>query len=314
MTKISIVFCGGVGIALGKSIEKAKFGFHEVVAIDTSHRSINHASFADKKLVITSDQNEKPVTFDDVEHLTKMQRQQVLNTIGDPHGLIIVAGLGGAAGTGISTIVAQLAKERGIMVLSFVTLPFEFEDGGRKLNGIKGMTGLFNSCHNVLAISNEQISATHGPNTPYWQMLGESAFALENYLWHTCGCLTRQGIVAVDFEDMRVVFNLKDEGCISRIGWGEASGSDKGLVAARKALAHPFLHPVTASEIRGASVSIRARHQVLKMHDVNAAMNEIKSYLPDDSWVLFSADYDDSLGEEMQLSIVLNSRPSLDLI
>ncbi len=306
VSKITLVACGGAGIAMTRRIDKAKYGLHEIIAIDTSARTLRSATHADKTLLITNDKGQKPDSANSACHWAGEQQGSIRQIIGNTHMVIIVTGLGGSAGTGIANIVDQIAMGIGALTVAFAGLPFAFEDDERQANARAGFHELSLNTDNALALPNDLLLASLGPDATVSDVLEESSTALANYLWNTCGCITHQGLVGMDFEDVRTVFGFRDENCTSTIGWGEASGYERGQLAAQRALAHPLLISTNEGQIRSASVSIRARFGGLKMREVNSVLNEVKTILPDDIHVIFSADRDESLGDLMQVSIILN--------
>lgn len=304
--KIALVACGGAGIEMTRAIDKAKFGLHEIIAIDTSGRALRSATHADKTLLIRSNKGQKPDSADSAWRWAAEQHGNIREIIGNPHMVIIVTGLGGSAGTGIANIVDQIALGSGAFTVAFAGLPFAFEDDERQANGRGGFHALSLNTDNSLALPNDLLLASLGPDATVSEVLQESSTALAHYLWNVCGCITRAGLVGIDFEDVRTALDFRDENCTSAIGWGEAGGSERGRFAAKRALAHPLLLTTNQGQIRGVSVSIRARSGSLKMLEVNLVMNEVKTIVPDDAHVIFSADYDDSLGDLMQVSIIIN--------
>jgi cell division protein FtsZ len=304
-TKITLVACGGAGIAMTRNIDKSKYGFQEIVALDTSKRSLINATHADRTFLITNEKVEKPTSANSACHWAGEQHNEIRQMLGDTHMVIIITTLGGSAGTGIANIVNQVAMNSGILTLGFADLPFAFEDSVRQENARLGLDAFVKNTDNTMAMSNSRLLASLGPDSTVDDLLQESSTALKHYLWNTCGCLTNAGLVGIDFEDVRTIFGMRGENCVSTMGWGEARGIDRGKIAAKHALAHPLLQPFDATKIKGVSVSIRAGNNNLKFREINSVMNEINSVMPDESYVVFSANHDESLVDILQVSLIL---------
>lgn len=305
-----LVACGSAAIAMTRHIDKSRFGLSEIIAIDTSSKALRYAKHADKRILISTDDGKKPDSAMAAWSWADKARNEIEKAIANPYLVIIVTGLGGSAGTGICNVVNQVALTKGALTVAFATMPFSFEDSQRQSNGQAGYKALVANSSNVLAVSSEHMLRELGPNMTFSDMLSASDAALRNYLWHVSGCITRQGIVGIDFEDVRTVLDFRNEGYSSRIGWGEATGSNRGASAARKALSHPMLQLKDANSISGVSVSMRANRKSLKMREINQAMNEVKARCPDSTHIVFSADYDESLDDWMQISIITNGKHS----
>lgn len=303
--RIGLVSCGSAGIAMCRGIDKISYGLNSIIALDTSSRALRSMDNADHLLLIKTERGHKPQTQSQVDKSIRRSRDKVEQFLRPLHGVILVSGLGGPAGTAGILAVAEMAQNLGISVFSFVTTPFEFECQGRHSMSQMGLHRLRTLTDNLLLVQEKPADMVC-----HERLLGneteERHTALRHYLWNACGCVTRYGMVGIDFEDIKAVLDQKQSGLISHIGWGEAVGADRAQVATLNALKHPYLLPLEASPSRSVSVSIRARYSLLKMREVNTVMKTIKALCTDDeTLIIFSADYDESLGERIQVSVVL---------
>lgn len=304
-TRIGLVACGSAGIAMCRSIDKGTYGLDAIIALDTNSRALHSMANVDHRLLIKSEQGQKPQTQSQVDKSIRRSREKVEQLLGQLHAVILVSGLGGIAGTSSILAVAEVAHNLGISAFSFVTTPFEFECLSRHSISQMGLHRLRQLTENLLLVQDKP-----GDMVRHERLLGnvieERHTALRHYLWNTCGCVTHYGMVGLEFEDIKIALNQRQSGLISRIGWGEAVGTDRAKVATLNALEHLNLLPLEASPSRSISVSIRARHSLLKMREVNTVMKTIKTLCPDDeTLIIFSAGYDESLAERIQVSIVL---------
>lgn len=303
--RIGLVACGSAGIAMCRGLDKIAYGLDTIIALDTSSRALRSMDNAEHRFLIKSERGHKPQTQSQVDKSIRRSQEKIEQLLRPLHGVILVSGLGGPAGTASILAVAEMAQQLGISAFSFVTTPFEFECQRRHATSQMGLHCLRELTDNLLLIQDKP-----GDMVRHERLLGnaieERHTALRHYLWNACGCVTHYGLVGIDFEDIRTVLNQRQSGLISRIGWGEAVGVERALGATLNALEHPYLLPLEESPSRSISVSIRARRSLLKMREVNTVMQTIKALCADDeTHIIFSADYDESLGERIQVSIVL---------
>lgn len=314
MPRISLVACGGAGIAMAREISKAEYGLHEIIAIDTDAFALRRAANADRIVLISSGDGSMPLSHHDVRRLAVEQRDTIADAIGQPDLVIVLAGLGGAAGTGVSGVVSRVARDSGTPTRSFATLPSADEWESRRVAGEDGFVELARCCHNTLAFPLGLLpvakAADAGGENERLAVAG-----LRHYLENTCGSVTRCTFVANDFEDLQLVLDQSEPGTqnsVSSIGWGEAAGAGRALQAVRAALDHPLLVSMSEGSVRGVSVAIRAHVGRLGLAELGAAMNAVTERLGDsDASIIFSADYDNTLDDRMRVSVLLSRDPEL---
>jgi cell division protein FtsZ len=309
MPKISLVACGGAGITMAREISKVAYGLHEIIAVDTDAFALRGASNADKAVLISSGDGSVPLSHHDAQRLAAEQRDKIADAIGQTDLVIVLAGLGGAAGTGISSVVGNVARSHGTPTRAFVVLPSIDEGEGRCGAGDDGFLNLSRCCHNTLAFPLGLLpvakAADAGGENERLAVAG-----LRHYLENTCGSVTRCALVSNDFEDLQLVLDQSEPGTqnpVSGIGWGEAVGPGRAAMAAKAALDHPLLVSVTKKNVRGLSVAIRAHEDNLDLEELGAVMNEITRRLGNsDASIVFSADYDDALADRIGVSVVVS--------
>lgn len=304
--RIGLIACGSAGIAMCCNIDKVTYGLDSIIALDTSSRALRSMENANHRLLIKSTRGYKPQTQSQVVKGVRRSQATLEQLLRPFHGVILVSGLGGPSGTGSILAVAEMAQNLGISTFSFVTTPFEFECQRRHSTSQMGLHHLRGLTDNLLLVQEEARDTGH-----LERLLGhaieERHTALRHYLWNTCGCVTQYGLVGIDFEDIKAVLNQRESGLISFIGWGEAIGEDRAGVAALNALEHPNLGALKSSPCNRISVSIRARRSLLKMREIQTVMQTIRvQHADDETFTIFSADYDESLGDRMQVSIILS--------
>lgn len=307
---ISLIAIGSAGITMARRIDKTRYGFDRIVAIDTSERALRLASNADQKILLASEAGKKPASAELARRCALEQADVLVSALGDSSLVVIVAGLGGAAGTGISGVVATLAKGIGALTLVFASMPFAFEDLAHQAQASEGLQRLQRTADHVLAISNEDQGQRFGEHLGMDALLQRQLAALGNYLWHASAA-RGTGFVGIDLEDVLSALAMHGQPHVARIFWGEAAGPDRSEFAIRRALVGQQDRPDGKFRLFSVSVSIRAMRDgpySLKMREINTVMNVVKR-LPgcdDVSSLIFSGDYDEALGEKLQVSVVAN--------
>lgn len=301
--RVVLVACGSSGLQLCSNIDKALYGLERVIALDTSPMALRRFRGVDQSILLTTASGRKPEIASELEVVVRAQELQIANAISGAHEVIVVSSFGGTSGTNLASFVAQIARKQGAFTAGFVGLPFGFESNNRHLLASAGLDRMLSSADSVVVI------ADTSPFVANQNMLLDTAVlerkqALANYLWNTCGCVARYGLVGMDFEDIRTTLGMP--GLISRIGWGTASGAGRAADAIRLALMHPMLAGADLTRPKSVSVSIRSSHSRLRMREVNIVMGQLKSHIQtEETLVIFSADYDERLGEHLEVSVIV---------
>lgn len=313
--RISLVACGGAGIAMAREISKAAYGLHEIIAIDTDAHAFQGMANADKTLLMTKVDGKRPSNYLEAQRWATGQRAKIAEAIGQADLAIIVTGLGGAASTGISSVVCRTARDNGMQTRSFATLPSidEGKEGGSFSDD--GFLDLSKYCHNTLAFPFDLLPVPEGSDAQAERACLAIA-GLEHYLENTCGSVTRCAFVGNDFEDMQWVLDQGEWGRqnpSSTIGWGEASGTSRVFEATQHALNHPLLFPMNKGKVRGVSVSIRAQGDSLRLEEIGTVMTALKERLGEfDAPIVFSADNDSAHHvDRVRVSVLLSHDPEL---
>lgn len=309
-----LVACGGAGIAMTKGIDKVTYGISRIVALDTDKLALRHAHHCDAVYWVRRKDGSEATSGDETWHAAEESKDKIAQLIGTPDLAIIVVGLGGATGFGLPYMAARCAKQAGATSVAFATLPLAYEGDEVPALALAGQSVLNQEVDNLLTYDHRLVDRLLPAFSGYASVYDYAVQGLRQYLWNTVGCLTRQGIVGIDFEDVRTVVNHKpnDEGReglyswpTSKLGWGSASGPDRAYQAAAMALRHPLIEADHLGALHGASVSIRASRLTLKMKVVNEVVSVIKEHCDPDIHLIFSADADDTLGDCLQVSVIL---------
>ena len=226
-------------------------------------------------------------------------RELIQEAISNTDMLFIVAGMGGGTGTGAAPIIAQLAREMGILVVGAVTKPFTFEGSTRMKiakNGIKELTQKVDS---LIAIPNDKLLDVYGRDFDLMHAFNGANDVLCGAVQGITELITNPGVINVDFADVRSVLSMSP---ISMMGSGKASGVDRAELAAQAAVASPLLEDVNLANARGILVNTTGANMTLgEFQDIGAV---VSSFASDETTVVMGTSIDDMLGEELRVTII----------
>jgi cell division protein FtsZ len=226
-------------------------------------------------------------------------QEDIRQAIAGAHMLFITAGMGGGTGTGAAPVIARVAKEMGI--LSVVTKPFDWEGGRRMKNADEGLTELEANVDSLIVVLNEKLLEVLGDDITQDEAFAHANDVLKNAVGGIAEIINEYGQVNVDFEDVRTVMGEPGK---AMMGTATASGPDRARIAAEQAIACPLLEGIDLSGAKGVLVLVTASKGSLKLSESRLAMNTINAYASPDAHVIFGAAYDDTLGDEIRVTVV----------
>ena len=229
--------------------------------------------------------------------------------ISGAHMLFITAGMGGGTGTGAAPVIARVAKEMGILTVGVVTKPFDWEGGRRMSNADNGLAELEANVDSLIVVLNEKLLEVLGDDITQDEAFAHANDVLKNAVGGIAEIINEYGHVNVDFEDVRSVMGEPGK---AMMGTATASGPDRARIAAEQAVACPLLEGIDLSGAKGVLVLVTAAKGSLKLSESRLAMSTINAYASPDAHVIYGAAYDDSLGEEIRVTVVATglSRPN----
>jgi cell division protein FtsZ len=227
------------------------------------------------------------------------QREAIRETLAGSHMCFITGGMGGGTGTGAAPVVAEIAREMGVLTVAVVTKPFAFE--GRRLRIAEaGIEELAAHVDSLIVILNEKLMDVLGEDVSMKDAFRAADDVLYNAVAGISEIINCPGLVNVDFEDVRTV--MAEMG-MAMMGSAYAAGIDRARVAAEQAVASPLLEGVNLSGARGVVVNITAS-EALKMREVHEVMRTIQSFSADDAHIIFGAVYDEAMGDNLRVTVV----------
>jgi len=240
-------------------------------------------------------------------------RDRLAEQLRDSHMVFITAGMGGGTGTGAAPVVAQIAKELGILTVAVVSKPFGFE-GGRKMRvADEGLEELSNSVDSLIVILNEKLEDVMGEDAEMEACFRCADDVLHNAVAGIAEIINIDGLVNVDFEDVKTVMSEQGK---AMMGTAVAGGIDRARLAAEQAVTSPLLEGVDLSGARGVLVNITASRS-LKLRETRTVMETIRAFAAEDATVIFGTVYDDTMDDRLRVTVVatglgrIKQRPQL---
>ena len=226
-------------------------------------------------------------------------RDQIAEMIDGADMLFITAGMGGGTGTGAAPIIAEVAKEMGILTVAVVTKPFAFE-GKRSKVATDGLEELSKHVDSLIIIPNDKLMEVLGDDVTFLDAFKAANDVLHNAVSGIAEIINCPGLVNVDFADVRTVMS---EMGMAMMGSALATGPDRAVLAAEQAVASPLLENVNLANARGVLVNITANHS-FKMKEYNDVMRTIRSFTAEDATVIVGNVFDESIGEGLRVTMV----------
>ncbi|MBZ0094502.1 MAG: cell division protein FtsZ [Sulfuricella sp.] len=226
-------------------------------------------------------------------------RERIAELIDGADMLFITAGMGGGTGTGAAPVVAEVAKELGILTVAVVTKPFGFE-GKRMKVALEGIEALTQHVDSLIVIPNDKLMEVLGGKIGFRDAFKAADGVLHGAVAGIAELIKCTGLINVDFADVRTVMS---EMGMAMMGSAQAIGADRARMAAEQAVASPLLEDVNLSGARGVLVNISASED-MNLEEVYEVMNTIRSFTAEDATVIFGTVFDNTLQDELRVTVV----------
>ena len=227
-------------------------------------------------------------------------RERITEVISGADMIFITAGMGGGTGTGAAPVVAQVAKEMGILTVAVVTKPFPFEGAKRLKIASQGLDELSQHVDSLITIPNEKLLAVLGKDMSLLDAFKAANDVLLGAVQGIAELITREGMINVDFADVRTVMS---EMGMAMMGTGKASGPNRAIEAAQHAVSSPLLEDVDLAGARGVLVNITAGLD-MTIGEFEAVGNTVKDFASDDATVVVGTVIDPEMTDELRVTVV----------
>jgi cell division protein FtsZ len=227
-------------------------------------------------------------------------RDRIQEVIEGADMLFVTAGLGGGTGTGAAPVIAQLAKELGILTVAVVTRPFEMEGHKRMRVAEQGIAELGKFVDSLITIPNEKLLSVLGPQTTLLDAFKAANEVLQGAVQGIAELITRPGLINVDFADVRTVMS---EMGMAMMGSGAATGEDRARTAAEAAVSSPLLEDINLAGANGILVNVTAGMD-LAIGEFQEVGDTVKQFASDDATVVVGTVIDPEMSQEMRVTVV----------
>ncbi|MBU0656660.1 MAG: cell division protein FtsZ [Gammaproteobacteria bacterium] len=227
-------------------------------------------------------------------------RDRIRELINGTDMLFITAGMGGGTGTGAAPVIAEIARDMGILTVAVVTRPFILEGMRRKQSADYGIDELGKYVDSLITIPNQKLLTSLGKNVSMQSAFAAANDVLLNAVQGISELITSPGLINVDFADVKAVMS---GGGVTMMGTGEAQGEDRASKAATMAISSPLLEDIRLDGSHGILVSISGGMD-MTMHEFEEVGAVISQFAADDANVIIGTTMDETLGEKIRVTIV----------
>ena len=299
-TVIKVVGVGGAGgNAIQHMIAKGVQGV-EFICANTDAQALRHATTMHKLQLGESGlgAGAKPEVG---RAAAEENRERIADMLRDANMVFITAGMGGGTGTGAAPVIAEVAKELGILTVAVVSKPFEYEGPRRMRVAEEGLRQLEQNVDSLIIILNEKLEQILGDDISMEEAFEAADDVLNNAVAGIAEIINVDGHINVDFNDVKTVMGEQGR---AMMGTATASGADRARIAAEEAIASPLLDGVNLAGARGILINISASHDTLKARETRQVVSIIRENASDDATVIYGFVYDDSLGDKLRVTVV----------
>jgi cell division protein FtsZ len=227
-------------------------------------------------------------------------RDRIVELVEGCDMLFITAGMGGGTGTGAAPVVAQVARELGILTVAVVTKPFEMEGNKRGCVADHGIAELGKYCDSLITIPNQKLLTVLGPQTTLLDAFKAANQVLQGAVQGIAELITRPGLINVDFADVRTV--MAETG-MAMMGSGAASGEGRARAAAEAAVSSPLLEEINLAGAHGILVNVTAGMD-LSIGEFQEVGQIVKQFASEDATVVVGTVIDPELSNQVRVTVV----------
>jgi cell division protein FtsZ len=226
--------------------------------------------------------------------------EQIIDLLAGVHMCFITAGMGGGTGTGAAPIIAQAARELGVLSVGVVTKPFQFEGAKRMRQAEEGVEALQSVVDTLIIIPNQNLFRLANERTTFTEAFALADDVLYQGVKGVTDLMVRPGLINLDFADVRAVMNEMGK---AMMGTGEAEGEERAVQAAEKAIANPLLDEISLKGARGVLINITGASD-LTLFEVDEAANRIREEVDPEANIIVGSTLDPAMEGQMRVSVV----------
>ncbi|MEM6824541.1 MAG: cell division protein FtsZ [Pseudomonadota bacterium] len=226
--------------------------------------------------------------------------EEIVDHLAGAHMCFITAGMGGGTGTGAAPIIAQAARELGVLTVGVVTKPFQFEGAKRMKQAEDGVDVLQKMVDTLIIIPNQNLFRLANEKTTFTEAFSLADDVLYQGVKGVTDLMVRPGLINLDFADVRAVM---DEMGKAMMGTGEGNGEDRAIQAAEKAIANPLLDEISLKGAKGVLINITGGVD-LTLFELDEAANRIREEVDQDANIIVGSTLDPAMDGAMRVSVV----------
>lgn len=299
--QIRVIGVGGAGGAAINRMVEAGIENVDFIAVNTDAQALHHSKAA-KKIHIGREATRGLGSGSDPamgQLAAEESRDEIRAALEGADMVFVTIGAGGGTGSGAGHVVAQIAKDLGLLVVGFATKPFAFEGEKRRKNAEQAIDKLRNAVDTLIVIPNDRLLQTIDRDTPLTEAFKVADDVLRQGVQGISDLITVHGLINLDFADVKSVMNNSGS---ALMGIGRATGEDRATEAARQAIDSPLLE-VSIDGARGILFNIIGGND-LSMHEINAAAETITTAADPEANIIFGATIDPELEGEVIITVV----------
>lgn len=232
-------------------------------------------------------------------------KEHVTDVLKDTDMLFITCGMGGGTGTGAAPVIAEVARELGILTVAVVTKPFKFEGKRRMQVAEEGIKKLKEFVDTLIVIPNQRLLTIIEKNTSILEAFQMADDILRQGVQGISDLINVPGLINLDFADVRTIMAGMGH---ALMGIGVASGEDRAITAAKMAISSPLLEDVTINGAKGVLVNVTGNSDI-SMHEINDALTIIEEAADDDANIIFGSVIDPTMDKEIKITIIATGFP-----
>ena len=227
-------------------------------------------------------------------------RDQIQNHLAGADMIFVTAGLGGGTGTGAAPVIAEIARDSGALTVAVVTKPFLFEGKKRNTQADEGIAQLRENVDTLIVVPNQRLLSLGGRNLSLLESFKKADDILYQAVKGISDLIMVPGLINLDFADVK---NIMSSMGMALMGTGTASGENRAVEAAQKAISSPLLEDNTIQGARGILLNITAGSD-LSLYEVNEASSLIQTEAHEDANIIFGTVIDETMGDEIRITVI----------
>ena len=300
--KIKVIGVGGAGGNAINNMIDSKLAGVKFIAANTDGQALEISKASNKiqigeKLTEGLGAGANPQVGREAAQESTEQLKAVLD---DSHMVFITAGFGGGTGTGATPVIAQICKEMGALTVAVVTKPFSFEGGKRMRQAEEGISELKEVADTVITIPNDRLRGIASRNAKMVDMFKRADEILLHSVKGITDLIMMPGLINLDFADVRTTMSKAG---MAIMGIGIASGENRAVEAAERAISHPLLEDISIAGAKGVLMNITSTSD-LTMDEMTEASDRIYQEVGEEAEIIWGQAIDENLGDEIRITVI----------